>query len=164
MREAIGGTWIMGIVVVFIVLFTSFLAYSISYTKAFNVKNQIINYIEFKQGFTKNNDSDTVEAMSYDKLERQDSVEAQAYYMILQSGYNNAVAEKVVCSEGVNMPGGYCIKKVCQDGNKKSNVYYKVTTFIAVEIPIMSYVINIPISGETGTIYSVNDLDNMDCN
>ena len=53
MREAIGGTWIMGIVIVFVVLFSSFLAYSISYTKAFNVKNQIINYIEHKEGFTK---------------------------------------------------------------------------------------------------------------
>ena len=41
MREAIAGTWLFGIVITFIVMFTSFLAYSISYTKAFNLKNEI---------------------------------------------------------------------------------------------------------------------------
>ena len=45
MRESMGGTWLFGIVIVFIALFASFLAYSISYTRAFNVKNEIINYI-----------------------------------------------------------------------------------------------------------------------
>ena len=43
MRDSIGGTWIMGIFIVFIALFASFMAYSISYTRAFRVKNEIIN-------------------------------------------------------------------------------------------------------------------------
>ena len=42
MRESMGGTWLFGIVIVFIALFASFLAYSISYTRAFNVKNEIV--------------------------------------------------------------------------------------------------------------------------
>ena len=46
MRESIGGAWLFGIVIVFIFLFAAFLTYSISYTKAFNIKNEIINYIE----------------------------------------------------------------------------------------------------------------------
>ena len=42
MKEAMGGTWLTGLVIVFIFLFAGFLAYSISYTKAFRVKNEII--------------------------------------------------------------------------------------------------------------------------
>ena len=45
MRESIGGTWLISIVITFIALFAAFLAYAISYTKAFNAKNYIINLI-----------------------------------------------------------------------------------------------------------------------
>ena len=54
MREAIGGTWLFGLVITFIVFFASFLAVSINYSKAFNVKNNIVdiisNIIRFKIG------------------------------------------------------------------------------------------------------------------
>ena len=59
MRESIGGTWLFGIVIVFIALFSAFLAYSISYTRAFNVKNEIINYIERNEGYELFSDAGT---------------------------------------------------------------------------------------------------------
>ena len=52
MRESIGGTWLTGIVITFLALFAGFLAYSISYTKAFRVKDNIIQIIEQNEGFT----------------------------------------------------------------------------------------------------------------
>ena len=45
MREAIGGTWLFGLVITFIVFFASFLAVSINYSKAFNVKNNVVDLI-----------------------------------------------------------------------------------------------------------------------
>ena len=50
MRESIGGTWLVGIVIVFIVIFTSYLALSVNYSKAFKVKNGIIEIIEENEG------------------------------------------------------------------------------------------------------------------
>lgn len=50
MREAIGATWIFGIVIVFIVLFTGYLAFSINYAKAFSVKDSIIDTLEKYSG------------------------------------------------------------------------------------------------------------------
>ena len=44
MRESMGATWLFGIVALFIVLFSGFMAYSISYTKAFKTKNEIFKY------------------------------------------------------------------------------------------------------------------------
>ena len=43
MKDAMGGTWLTGLVILFLALFACFLAYSISYTKAFRTKNEIIN-------------------------------------------------------------------------------------------------------------------------
>ena len=57
MRESIGGAWLFGIVIVFIALFSAFLTYSVSYTKAFNAKNEIINIIEENEGFTMHTDT-----------------------------------------------------------------------------------------------------------
>ena len=50
MREAIGGTWLFQIVIVFILLFTGFLCLSINRSKAFNVKDQIIQTIQSYNG------------------------------------------------------------------------------------------------------------------
>ena len=50
MREAIGATWIFGIVIVFIVVFTGYLAFSVNYAKAFAMKDSIIDIIEKHNG------------------------------------------------------------------------------------------------------------------
>ena len=52
MRESIGATWLMGIVMVFIALFASFLAFSINYSKAFRVKDGIVDRIERYNGLS----------------------------------------------------------------------------------------------------------------
>ena len=49
MREAIGGTWLFQIVIVFILLFTGFMCLTINRSKAFNVKDQIIQTIQINQ-------------------------------------------------------------------------------------------------------------------
>ena len=50
MREAIGGTWLFGLVITFIVFFASFLAISINYSSAFNVKNNVVDIISKYEG------------------------------------------------------------------------------------------------------------------
>ena len=50
MREAIGATWIFGIVIVFIVVFTGYLAFSVNYAKAFAMKDSIIDILEENNG------------------------------------------------------------------------------------------------------------------
>ena len=37
MKEAIGATWLLGIVLTFIALFSGYLAFSINYSKAFRI-------------------------------------------------------------------------------------------------------------------------------
>ncbi len=169
MRESIGGAWLFGIVITFIVLFTGFLTYSISYTRAFNVKNEIINYIEQNEGFSKSNSGNIENPNSNED----NSVQAKAYTLIKNTGYNYEAAENnLVDSQcprtgsnqeipGIMQPGGYCIKKLCKNGNPNMNTQYKVTTFIALEIPVIGFQVRIPISGETRTIYY--DSGNFEC-
>lgn len=165
MREAIGGTWLFGIVITFIVMFTSFLAYSISYTKAFNLKNEILNLIERHEGF-----SDTkleLKNATNEELYNDDTVASLAFLKIKTMGYNYTIIDEAykrgadVCSTSEYIKpknveyktGGYCIYYLCTNDSGSTKLHYKVTTFIALEIPVINLLLRIPISGETKTLY-----------
>lgn len=128
MREAIGGTWMLGVVVLFIVLFSAFLALSINYTKAFKVKNEIINMIEDNHSFDTN-----AESTIQDYLD--------------EMGYTTTRIDKSNCDKDEDyVTGGYCVRKIC-DPNLGS--YYKVRTFVKIELPIVYQTFTFPINGET---------------
>lgn len=180
MRESIGGTWLTGIVITFLALFAGFLTYAISYSKAFRVKNDIIKIIEQNEGYTyaANTESNAISNVlnaSLDDLDKNGSAEAEIFSMIKNSGYN--YSNNVECKSGTipgTSPYGYCIEKHCADAlgaNDSGNVsgytninakkvYYKVTTYISLSIPILNISMDIPISGETNTLY--HDSTGMD--
>ena len=163
MRESIGGAWLFGIVIVFISFFSAFLAYSVSYTRAFNVKNEIINYIEQNEGYTVHNGTTgNGDIYNADNESLDKSTQGKAFHLIKSVGYNYTLTQTINCDEGQNMPGGYCLVKVCPVHNDKvTNVHYKVTTYIAVELPVVGYTVKIPIAGETRSIYT--DTSGYEC-
>ena len=130
-------------------MFASFLTYSISYTKAFNTKNKIIEIIEQNEGFNTANGSNS-EKNTEDKIRN----------YIKSIGYNYSTTPRCELNE---IPiDGYCIRKICANkSDKKANVHYKITTFIVLEIPIIGLKIDIPVSGETRLI--TEDNWGMDC-
>ncbi len=147
MREAIGGSWLLGFVVLFIVLFSGYLAVSINYSKAFKVKNQIINIVEQGEGFTRTmNDPASIEAST---LKTDKSTEAQIIVTLKEAGYFTTTEFSCNDKQGDDYPGGYCLKKI--KGNNGN--YYKITTFIKFDLPMIDVSIKIPVSGETKTIY-----------
>lgn len=179
MREAIGGTWLFSIVITFIALFASFLSYSISYTRAFNMKSEILNIIERNEGYSESQGD--VMNMTDEQLEADDSAEAEIFYLIKKYGYNYTSAMNIDCStvghpnqvEGVDTmrKGGYCVTRICpdlvlipnyEDGTVErqegsdSKSYYKVTTFIAITVPVVNITLKVPITGETRTLFFDN--------
>ena len=147
MREAIGGTWIFSIVIVFIVLFTSFLAISVHYSKAFKVKNGIVNIIEKREGIS----DATVDEIS-DYL---NSVGYLVYsscpdYVASQS---NESAHGFEASNTNSRKFKYCIAKTEDTNGNIKKTYYKVTVFFRVDLPIMGEIFTFPVTGETKPIY-----------
>ena len=156
MKEAMGGTWLTGLVIVFIFLFAGFLAYSISYTKAFRVKNEILNLIERNEGFTTS--ANDLNNITDDALKSDPSVEGKAFAYIKAMGYNYSVFDGTndPCArnnDGEKQKGGYCLIKYCPKAGESEKVYYKVTTFIVLSIPIINVTVKLPISGETKALY-----------
>lgn len=147
MREAIGGTWIFSIVIVFIVLFTSFLAISVNYSKAFKVKNGIVNIIEKREGIS----DATVDEIS-DYLNN-------VGYLVYSScpdyvaSQSNESAHGFEASNTNSRKFKYCIARTEDTSGNIKKTYYKVTVFFRVDLPIMGEIFTFPVTGETKPIY-----------
>lgn len=156
MRESIGGAWLTGIVVTFLALFAAFLTYAINYTKAFRVKDRIIHLIEENEGYTfaKTDSGFVVENASNEDLLNEGSTESEIYYFIKKIGYNYESVDG--CDED-SIDGtesyGYCIERHCLKAQNSDRVYYKVTSYISLSIPVVNVSVKIPISGETSTMF-----------
>lgn len=162
MKESIGGTWLIGIVALFIVLFSAFMAYSINYTKAFRAKNGIIDLIEQNEGYTFYNGSN-IENRTQEDLMNDLSVQAKAYALVKSMGYDygSKSENKVVCNndgtisdatkiDAAYQPGGYCVYRFC---NSDGTYRYKVVTYVMMKFPVINFGITVPIKGETKTLY-----------
>lgn len=152
MREAIGGTWLLTIVLVFIVLFSSFLALSINYSKAFKVKNGIVNIIEKKEGLSEASQTEiekylsTVGYLVYSKCPKNLTEQGDG---TLVSGFIPYTADASQYR--------YCVAKTEDDSGNIKKSYYKVTVFFRVDLPILGDIFTFPISGETKPIYFAKD-------
>lgn len=152
MREAIGGGWIMGFIAMFIVIFTSYLAISVNYTKAFRVKNRIISIIEENEGFSESRNNLNNPNINY--IRNSNTTEDKIFSYLYDLGYSYDLSTSA-CKSG-NMDGelftrGYCVQKVCSN---QGGAYYKVRSFINFTVPVVNINISVPINGETKVIYN----------
>lgn len=147
MREAIGGTWIFTIVIVFIVLFSSYLAISVNYSKAFKVKNEIINLIEQNEGMS----ADTQSAIE----KYLDSVG----YFVYGNCSKGSDSEEVVYTGYSQIKQGYkyCVSTRSADDDVLERNYYKVKVFFKLDLPIVGNLLTFPITGETKAVYFPRD-------
>jgi hypothetical protein len=127
MREAIGGALLIKLVMVFIVIYIAFLGIAINYAITFRVKNQIINLIEEYEGM----DNATSHIEDY----------------IADVGYFRTNVGTV--SVNASCTNGYCIEAIDTVRGK----YYKVTTYVSFDFPIIGRFTNFPVVGETRVIY-----------
>lgn len=146
MREAIGGTWLFGLVITFIVFFASFLAISVNYSKAFNVKNNVVDLISKYEGNNCNARKKIGEYLN------------DVGYLVIgpcDSGYDayDLKGNKIDGSRGY-----YCIKK--DDTSTTTDIkksYYRVMVFFKIDLPVIGNITTFKIKGETESIYYAKD-------
>lgn len=138
MRESFGGVFIIKLLLVFIVVYVSFMAVAINYAKAFRVKNQVINIVEQYQ-YIGSSDIDVIE-----KIEK---FLVKVPYTISGIDCGNDVN-----NESIKNVEGVCIEPMISMPSTEQ--YYKITTYIKIDFPFFGIKLVIPISGETKMIYT----------
>ncbi len=142
MREAIGGAWIFTIVIVFIVLFSGYLAVSVNYSKAFRVKNGIINIIEQNEGMN-----------SKARTEISEYLDGYGYFVYGNckdaKGYDELV--------GGQKKYRYCVSTKAKGEGTFKKTYYYVTVYFKLDLPIFGSLFTFPVTGESKAVYFAND-------
>lgn len=150
MRDALGGVVNIQFILVFIVIVSGYLAFSVNYTKAFRVKNKIITTIEQYGGV----DSEEAKASIKSYMDQ-----------IGYGGINQQFADKVICTNKICPENSsYCVCQVTsgatttsETSSVKARYYYQVFTFINVDIPVINRILPIlgglfEVKGETKLI------------
>ncbi len=154
MRDSLGGTVVLVIIVVFIVVALGYLAFNVNYTKAFRMKNKIISVYEDFEG------------ECYDDGSSKSNCEKAIDKFGKEIGYYSMGVRSISCGEGFHLRGDavkYCVKEivVSQDDKKSSyddgvtkKSYYRVYTRIYIDIPIINKILDFDyfhIYGDTKT-------------
>lgn len=145
MRDSVGGTFMIYVFIIFLAVYITFVAVAFNYARAFRVKNKVIDIIEQSEGIGDyRNTSDTAMVQINEYL-------GQVSYIV-----NGIDDDKCSGYEYVNSERGYCIHKYSVTNNGIISNYYKVKTFIRLEIPFMNIGFTIPVKGETRKIERIN--------
>lgn len=145
MRESFGGAFMIKLVLVFIVVYISFMAVAINYAKAFRVKNQVINILE-QTKFNGSKSSEEVvdnylKKVNYNLSDNIEKIEKKC----------NEQAESLGKTEIVVSEYGVCL--ISMSDSNDSPRYYTVTTYITIDFPFFNISMILPIIGETKSIY-----------
>lgn len=158
MREAIGATWIMGIVITFIALFSGFLAFSINYSKAFKVKNGIVERIEKHSGLNEDAVKDIssfLKEIGYNATGKCDMLLSDEQLKF--AGFR--IDEGTTSHPNKNGKYNFCIQKISSQSvsGQMNTAYYKVYVFFSLSIPVIENFTKFDVTGETKNIYFPND-------
>ena len=143
MRESIGGAWLTGLVITFMLIFVAYLTVMINYSTVFKIKNEVVHIIEKYEGFT-NNKSNLI-----------------INQYLLNSGYN----AKGSCDgsgdwygatkldDGINLQrvqSGkeyyYCVKYNAVDSKTG---YFDIKLFLQFDLPVIQQIGKFQIKGQT---------------
>ena len=147
MRDALGSLFSLQIILAFVILINGYLAYSVNYTRAFRVKNGIINILEQYEGHTE---------AAKDKIA---TYVNNMKYHVPAKMMNSTSLNEFTCVTNK----GYCVKATAVAGSDVTSdeyrgTYYTVVTFVNVEVPILNKFIQLgnflQVKGETKAIYS----------
>ena len=140
MRDSVGGTFMIYVLIVFLAVYIVFVAVAFNYARAFRVKDKIMDIIEQNEGISdfSNTSGEIGQIESY----------------LNKISYRVNCISEIKCSgfDYINEERGYCIAKKTSSGqidDSITNEYYKVRTFVYIEFPFLKLQFTIPINGET---------------
>lgn len=157
MREAIGGTWLTQLIILFMLIFVAFLALTLNYTKAFKMKNEVLSIIEKYEGLTqKSRDSEGSISIINNYLKSNGYSIMRACpagsYGVRSLDNNNPVANGPI-DKNDKSKYYYCVTKIKSPStNNKGKVYYRINLFLRFNLPVLGDIFTFTVNGSTGDV------------
>lgn len=162
MKESISTTFIFYLIIVFVLLLIMFFVGSISYSKAYKVKNRIVEVIEKEQDYDATAIAEIEDWLAYGGQDGN----GIGYRVNTNGGGVN----RCPSADSLGLPADstenlteinnyeYCVYRVedCAEENKRCGVYYHVVSFMYFDLPIIDQLIRLRVEGETMTFTDIN--------
>lgn len=159
MKEAVGGVSLFNIVILFVLLFTGYVSLSINYSKAYNIKNEILNIIR-NQGGVCTSDTPSSTDNCYNFAEQITDYFKEAGYRATGNckddwiGYSRTGEYK---PDGKNV--AFCVNAIKANTNSElpNALYYQIEVFYQLDLPIVNRAFRFTVKGETSRVYEPNE-------
>lgn len=158
MRQAIGSTWLMQLVIVFTLIFVAFLALSINYTKAFKMKNELVNMIEEKEGIGLGDGQGAImlinNYLTYNNYTKTSGCATDEY------GVRDLETAEIEPAEK-GKKYYYCVKKIASaTENLPKRARYRIKIFFNFSLPMIGDIFTFSVEGTTIDIgHTITDID-----
>lgn len=177
MKNAISNVWLLGMIVLFILMFSGYLAVSISYSKVFKIKNEMLTIIEKHDGITnKTGKSMESKVKSGTTVTGNFGTLQTINLFLLGSSYNTkgtcpagycgvddlAYNKKVSYSKNKGKYY-YCFRKEKMWGAENDAAYYDVVVFYKFNLPVIGDILTFEIDGKTSKISFPQDSIGQEC-
>lgn len=138
MKEAFGTAYVVNFVIIFVILFIFFFVAGMSYTKAFKIKNRIVDIIEENECYS--------EDTTCTSKKQIDDILNEAGYRVTNSKPDCKQIQGADLLTTTTNTFNYCVYKV---GTTSKGSYYKAAAFMYYEIPVIGVHMQFPVYGET---------------
>ena len=159
MRESMGQAWIVGLILAFTLIFTSYLVIMINYSSAFKIKNELVHIIEKYEGLS-SGESGSVRIINnylvnsgYDAVGTCECNNTERCY-----GAKKILNTNNLVQAQNNEKYYYCVEYISNNVSEKKG-YYNVQLFLKVDIPVLGNFGNFKIKGQTIKIKYPNGWD-----
>jgi len=156
MKQAITGSWVYVIVLIFMVIMIAYVAISINYSRAFELSENIIKEIEMQEGFN-------------DKSRKNIAILFKQHNTTVKHGCGNDPKNDMIYY-GVNVAGSniaenddskkydYCVARSDVTISGTTKYYYSTKVFFSFSLPVLGDLFAFTIPGETsGLVYIYDD-------
>lgn len=163
MKESVGYTVTLNIVITFIIIVFAFLSAALIYFKSNKVGNVITETIEKYEGYNTFAQSEIISKLTsigYNKK----AVNCENYYnrMDVEDQSGCYAYDSDVYTDMPDGSDGYCIFLCRELYNGEWYYYYKISTNMMLNVPIINELLDVPIFSNTNRLYDFECQDD-DC-
>lgn len=145
MKEAFGGTFTLKLLMVFFIIYVTFLGVALQIAKCYRIKNGVINILEQNQY-----------KFGDEAIEGENGALKTYLDSIPYNASNNVEIQKKCTNdnkdENAKFIHGICIVRNSSGSSIDDSYYYKVNVYLVAEFPFLGVYVPLTISGETMTI------------
>ena len=135
MKDAVGGSLLLYLVVIFTSIVILFFAGILAYSKAYKVKNRIIEVIERNGNYDNN-----------EVLELKNELKRAGYRSATSQQIRNKCGEQsLTYTEAAGY--FYCVYK--DESSAEPSYSYEVVTYVHFDFPVIGDILEFPVKGET---------------